>query len=67
MTTYEFSDDERRLVIYACGCAEKQLYDYIEYYKKNCDTDSIKECHNEIKKYEAMKKKMKEGGPITVQ
>lgn len=64
--TFTFTEDERRQIIYACGCAKKQLYEYIELYKKDGDTESVKECFKEIRKYEAMQEKIREAGPIVV-
>lgn len=66
MTTYHFTDDDRRLIVFACGRAIEKLREYKTYYANNCEEEELAVCIAEIAKHKRMMERMKEAGPIPV-
>ncbi len=67
MTTYNFSDDDRRLIVYACGRAIEKLNEYKAYHEEHGEDEEIQVCLREIAKHKRMMERMKEAGPFPVE
>lgn len=66
MKTYGFTNDDRRLIVYACGRAIEKLNEYKAYHESHGEKEELEVCLAEIAKHKRMMERMREGGPIPV-